>query len=57
MSDPYLDGVYRWWHLTGPSPELLAAEAEAGSAAPRPTVAGRPTLRVLAAQSLMSAAG
>jgi SAM-dependent methyltransferase len=28
MSDPYLDGVYRWWHLTGPSPELLAAEAE-----------------------------
>ena len=28
MADPYLDGVYRWWHLTGPSPELLAAEAD-----------------------------
>jgi SAM-dependent methyltransferase len=28
MPDPYLDGVYRWWHLTGPSPELLAAEAD-----------------------------
>jgi SAM-dependent methyltransferase len=28
MSDPYLDGVYRWWHLTSPSPELLAAEAD-----------------------------
>jgi SAM-dependent methyltransferase len=26
--DPYLDGVYRWWHLTGPSPELVAAEAD-----------------------------
>jgi SAM-dependent methyltransferase len=24
---PYLDGVYRWWHLSDPSPELLAAEA------------------------------
>jgi SAM-dependent methyltransferase len=28
VADPYLDGVYRWWHLTGPSPELLAAEAD-----------------------------
>ncbi len=28
MADPYLDGVYRWWHLTAPSPELLAAEAD-----------------------------
>jgi SAM-dependent methyltransferase len=28
MADPYLDGVYRWWHLTSPSPELLAAEAD-----------------------------
>ena len=28
MSDPYLDGVYRWWNLTGPSPELLAAQAD-----------------------------
>ena len=25
VTDPYLDGVYRWWHLTGPSPELVAA--------------------------------
>jgi SAM-dependent methyltransferase len=25
MGDPYLDGTYRWWHLPGPSPELLAA--------------------------------
>lgn len=28
VPDPYLDGVYRWWHLTTPSPELLAAEAD-----------------------------
>lgn len=28
MTDPYLDGVYRWWHLSTPSPELLAAEAD-----------------------------
>lgn len=28
MIDPYVDGVYRWWHLSAPSPELLAAEAE-----------------------------
>ena len=25
MGDPYADGTYRWWHLTRPSPELLAA--------------------------------
>jgi SAM-dependent methyltransferase len=28
MADPYLDGVYRWWHLTEPSPELLAAAGD-----------------------------
>jgi SAM-dependent methyltransferase len=28
VTDPYLDGVYRWWHLSRPSPELLAAEAD-----------------------------
>lgn len=28
VTDPYVDGLYRWWHLTRPSPELLAAEAE-----------------------------
>jgi SAM-dependent methyltransferase len=28
MPDPYLNGVYRWWHLTSASPELLAAEAD-----------------------------
>lgn len=27
MSDPYVTGVHRWWHLDSPSPELLAAEA------------------------------
>ena len=27
VADPYLDGVYRWWHLGAPSPELVAAEA------------------------------
>ena len=27
MTDPYLDGVYRWWHLSAPSPELAAAKA------------------------------
>jgi hypothetical protein len=25
MGDPYLDGTSCWWHLPGPSPELLAA--------------------------------
>jgi SAM-dependent methyltransferase len=28
VTDPYLDGVYRWWHLTGPSPDLLDAAAD-----------------------------
>jgi SAM-dependent methyltransferase len=28
VTDPYLDGVYRWWHLSDPSPELLRAEAD-----------------------------
>lgn len=27
MSDPYTDGVCRWWHLSEPSEELLDAEA------------------------------
>jgi SAM-dependent methyltransferase len=25
MSDHHADGTYRWWHLSGPSPELLQA--------------------------------
>ncbi|MGB6457844.1 MAG: hypothetical protein WBH47_25505 [Streptosporangiaceae bacterium] len=29
MTDQYLDGVYRCWHLTPPSPELLAADEDA----------------------------
>jgi SAM-dependent methyltransferase len=28
MADPYADGVYRWWHLGVPSPELIEAEAD-----------------------------
>jgi SAM-dependent methyltransferase len=28
VTDPYLDGVYRWWHLSAPSPELVAAIAD-----------------------------
>jgi SAM-dependent methyltransferase len=28
MEDPYADGTFRWWHLAGPSPELLAADAD-----------------------------
>ena len=27
MEDPYTSDTYRWWHLSAPSPELLAAEA------------------------------
>jgi hypothetical protein len=27
-TDPDLDGVYRWWHLSEPSPELLAAVSD-----------------------------
>jgi SAM-dependent methyltransferase len=25
MADHYADGTYRWWHLSGPSPELVSA--------------------------------
>ena len=28
MTDHYTDGTYRWWHLSSPSPELLAALAD-----------------------------
>lgn len=28
MADPYVDGVYRWWHLSVPSPELIEAGAD-----------------------------
>lgn len=28
MTDHYADGTYRWWHLSGPSPELLQALAD-----------------------------
>jgi len=28
VADPYVDGVYRWWHLSVPSPELIEAEAD-----------------------------
>ncbi len=28
VADPYADGVYRWWHLSVPSPELIEAEAD-----------------------------
>lgn len=27
VDEPYLTGLCRWWHLSDPSPELLAAEA------------------------------
>jgi SAM-dependent methyltransferase len=27
VTDPYLTGLHRWWHLETPSPELLEAEA------------------------------
>ena len=27
MTDPYVTGLHRWWHLEAPSPELLEAEA------------------------------
>jgi SAM-dependent methyltransferase len=29
VDDPYLSGTCRWWHLTEPSPELLAIKPEA----------------------------
>lgn len=28
MAEPCADGVYRWWHLSVPSPELIEAEAD-----------------------------
>ena len=28
VTDPYIDGAYQWWHLSAPSPELVAAEAD-----------------------------
>jgi hypothetical protein len=28
MAEPYVDGVYRWWHLSVPSPDLIEAEAD-----------------------------
>jgi len=28
VADHYADGTYRWWHLSGPSPELLQALAD-----------------------------
>jgi len=34
VTDPYLDGVYRWWHLSAPSPELVEAEADGWLGAP-----------------------
>jgi SAM-dependent methyltransferase len=52
MADPYLNDVYRWWHLTAPSPELLAAEADgwldgAAAGARGPAVAGGGSQAVL----------
>ena len=38
MDEPYLTGTCRWWHLSQPSPELLAAEAV--------LVAGKPGVAV-----------
>lgn len=29
VTDHYADGTYRWWHLSGPSPELLHALTDA----------------------------
>jgi SAM-dependent methyltransferase len=28
VTDHYADGTYQWWHLSGPSPELLQALAD-----------------------------
>jgi SAM-dependent methyltransferase len=33
-ADPYLDGTHRWWHLSRPSPELAAAQADGFLGAP-----------------------
>jgi hypothetical protein len=42
VADPYLSGVYRWWHLTSPSPELLAAEADGWLDGPVTAASGTP---------------
>jgi SAM-dependent methyltransferase len=34
VEDPYVTATYRWWHLSSPSPELVAAEAEGQLGAP-----------------------
>jgi hypothetical protein len=40
-ADSYLDGTFRWWHLSAPSPELTAAEADGWLGQPgRPLDAG-----------------
>ena len=28
VTDPYVVGAYRWWHLSAPSPELVGADAD-----------------------------
>lgn len=33
MADHYADGTYRWWHLSGPSPELVSALSDGWLAA------------------------
>jgi len=38
VDEPYLNGTYRWWHLSEPSPELLVAETS--------LVAGKPGVAV-----------
>jgi SAM-dependent methyltransferase len=34
VTDPYIVGAYRWWHLSAPSPELLEAHADGWLGAP-----------------------
>jgi SAM-dependent methyltransferase len=34
VADRYADGTYRWWHLSGPSPELMQALADGWLPAP-----------------------
>ena len=34
MDDPYVTGLFRWWHLRTPSPELLEAESAGALGAP-----------------------
>ena len=46
MTDHYADGTYRWWHLSGPSPELLAALGDGWFASVRSASdEGEPLLR------------